>query len=60
MDKFTLSFAISHLDKAIWNLECANKLDPGSVPKEVIENLRTTLSEKRQELWGGEKKCEDM
>jgi hypothetical protein len=60
MNKAVLSFVISHLDKAIWNLECANKLDPGSVPEDVIENLRSTLSEKRQELWGGKKECEDM
>ena len=59
MNKAILSFVISHLDKALWNLECANKLDPGVVPDEIITSIKETLKDKRKELWGV-KKCESM
>ena len=59
MNKAVLSFVINHLDKAIWNLECANKLDPGIIPKETIASIKEAISDKRKELWG-KKECEDM
>jgi hypothetical protein len=36
-------FLISHLKKAIWNLECANKLHSNTIDENIIEELKTLL-----------------
>ena len=43
MNKFEFAFLKSHIKKAIWNLECANKLKPGKVNKELIVELKVIL-----------------
>lgn len=45
MSKFENYFIISHIKKAIWNLECANKLQPGIIPEKTIEDLKLKLLE---------------
>ena len=45
MNKYTLMFAISHLKKAIWDLECANKLVQNAIDQKLIEDLKSQLIE---------------
>lgn len=42
-DKFILSFVISHLKKAIYELECTNKLKPNTIDTALINELKTQL-----------------
>ena len=50
MDKVVSKFVISNLKKAIYNLECANKLAPGCVDDEILEELNFILLEVRLNL----------
>lgn len=43
MNKCIFAFVISHLKKAIFKLECVNKLVPNTVDEKVINELKTTL-----------------
>lgn len=39
----TSKFGKSHIDKAIWNLECAHNLDEDSVDVHVIRIIKTYI-----------------
>jgi len=39
----TSKFVKSHIDKAIWNLECAHNLDEDSVDVHVIRIIKTYI-----------------
>lgn len=43
MNKYNLAFLLSHLKKAIYNLERAKELDDDAVSEEIISNLKETL-----------------
>jgi hypothetical protein len=43
MNKVESAFLKSNIKKAIWYLECANKISPGSVDEKIIEELKMTL-----------------
>lgn len=43
MNKCELAFLLSHLKKAIYNLERAKDFDDDVVSEEVINNLKETL-----------------
>lgn len=54
-NKFELCFVLSHLKRAIWNLECANKLKEGTIDQKVIDDLKTeVILLKNQEDEGNE------
>ena len=55
MNKIQLAFVKSHIKKAIYNLECANKIveDSVVVDKKLIEELKLFLLE--LEIKNGEK-----
>ena len=36
---------IKHINKAIYELETINKMEKGSIPEEIIEELKYTLIE---------------
>ena len=50
MNKAVTAFVIQHLDKALWNLECANKLAPGSIPEEMLSHIRKEISKNRKDF----------
>lgn len=39
----TSKFVKSHIDKAIWNLECAHNLDEDSVDVDIIRIIKTYI-----------------
>ena len=43
MHKCEFAFLLSHLKKAIYNLERARALDEEAVDKDIIDNLKQTL-----------------
>ena len=43
MNKFTFCFVISHLKRAIYELEVANKLNPNTVDVAIINELKSQL-----------------
>lgn len=43
MNKVEFAFLKSHIKKAIWDLECANKLKPGIIDEKLIVELKETL-----------------
>ena len=43
MNKIESKFIKSNIKKAIWNLECANRIIEGTIDKEIIEELKTQL-----------------
>lgn len=47
-DKIINSFIISHLKKAIWNLECANNLKPNTIDIVTIIELKNILEKVSQ------------
>ena len=50
MNKVELKFLISHIKKAIFNLECANKFKANSVDSKTIEELKLILFEHQLKL----------
>ena len=44
MNKCELAFLLSHLKKAIYNLERARALDEESVSQEIIKEIKNTLT----------------
>ena len=44
MNKCELAFLLSHLKKAIYNLERVKALDEEAVSQEVIDELKNTLT----------------
>ena len=58
MNKVELRFLISHIKKAIFNLECANKFKEGSVDTKVIEELKLVLFEHQLKLKEEEETCD--
>lgn len=44
MNKVKFAFLKSHLKKAIYELQVANKLKPNTVDKELIKQLQNTLT----------------
>lgn len=50
MNKVELKFLISYIKKAIFNLECANRLKANSVDSKVIDELKLTLFEHQLKL----------
>ena len=50
LNKCELAFLLSHLKKAIYNLECANKLVPNSIDEKLIEELKCILIEYKIKL----------
>ena len=54
MNNIELKFFISHLKKAIWNLECAQKFEENEFIKKTIEELKIISIQKQIELEKGE------
>lgn len=50
MNKCIFAFVISHLKKAIYNLECANKLNPNTIDVALISELKSQLILLKNEL----------
>ena len=44
MNKFIFALIKSNIKKAIWDLECVNKLRPNTVDEELINKIKLTLS----------------
>jgi hypothetical protein len=42
-EKYNLLFAINNLKKAIFKLECVNKLNPNTVDVAIINELKSQL-----------------
>lgn len=43
MNKVEIKFFLSHIRKAIWNLECAKKFDFEAIDDKIIEELKYKL-----------------
>ena len=52
MNKVLTKFVVSHIKKAIYEIECANKLAPGTVGDETIQELKLCLLENQIQLEG--------
>ena len=48
-------FVISNVKKAIWNLECANRLRPNTVDKATIVELKLVLADLKEQKESGDK-----
>lgn len=44
MNKFIFALIKSNIKKAIWDLECVNKLRPNTVDDGLINKIKETLS----------------
>ena len=42
-EKVLIAFVISHLKKAIYELECTNKLKPNTINADLISELKTQI-----------------